>query len=134
MYEDEKKEAETVVTNNLHKRLEKCSSELKQKEKLLTTKIHIWSKAQTKNSQKKIEDLNVKKQDLESMIAKDEKKKKVLTGMLKRARAKIVKERRLKMRRQGGGCKWLMDEGDEQHLAKCITSKSTAHRPGGERG
>ena len=31
------------------------------------------------------------------------------------------------MRRRGGGRKWLMDEDDEQHLAKCITSKSTAH-------
>ena len=55
------------------------------------------------NFQKKLRGLNVRKQDLEDMIAKDEQKKRVLTGMLKTTQAKIVKERRLKMRKQGGG-------------------------------
>eukprot|EP00795_Rhopilema_esculentum_P006525 gene6525-11989_t len=115
LYGDATKEAETIINNSLHKRLKKCSSELKQKINLLTTKIVIWSKAQTDEFSEEIDGLNSRKQDLESMIANDEKQKLVLAGMLKRARANIVKERRLKMRRRGGGRKRLMDEDDEQH-------------------
>lgn len=52
--EDAMKEAEAIMNSNLHKRLEKCTSELKQKEKLLTTKIDIGVTLRLMNFQKKL--------------------------------------------------------------------------------
>ena len=119
------KEAEARVAEELHRKIEKKEEIIKSKETLLISKEAVWSSSQIDEEKDNIEDLKDAIKSLKSITEEDDAPSK--RCMLRRCKSNLIKEKRLKLRKLGGGRKLSMDEMDERFLVDCIMDKATAH-------
>ena len=117
-----------MVRLRLHSKLEKIEGLISSKEKQLDRMKSHWTEHQLGDLHNEIETLNVRKDDLHTIINPTSKSaKKKIVQMIHRTMRRLITENRLGLRRKSSGRPLGMDEIDENFILECIESKSTAN-------
>ena len=87
-----------------------------------------WTEHHLGDLHNEIETLNVRKDDLHTIINPTSKSaKKKIGQMIHRTMRRLITENRLGLRRKTSGRPLGMDEIEENFILECIESKTTAH-------
>ena len=120
--------ATDMVRLRLHSKLEKVKGLISSKQKQLDRMKSHWTEHQLDDLNNEIETLNVRKDDLHTIINPTSKSaKKKIGQMIHRTVRRLITENRLGLRRKSSGRPLGMDETDDNFILECIESKSTAH-------
>ena len=120
--------ATDMVRLTLHSNVEKVEGLISSKEKQPDRMKSHWTEHQLGDLNNEIETLNVRKDNLYTIINPTNKSaKKKIGQMIHRTMRKLITENRLGLRRKSSGRSLGMDEIEKNFIRKCIESKSMAH-------